>query len=54
MIPGPLLGGWLANTYGIPAEIGGKAGIIPTPIIFQVAGVMMLLTLIPLLSIKKQ
>jgi MFS family permease len=54
MIPGPLLGGWLANTYGIPTIIDGKAGVIPTPIVFQVAAVMVLLTLIPLLAIKKK
>lgn len=54
MIPGPLLGGWLANNFGIPTVLDGKAGTIPTPIIFQVAGVMMLLTLIPLLSIKQK
>lgn len=54
MIPGPLLGGWLADTYGIQAEINGQAGIIPTPILFQVAAGMVLLTLIPLLIIKKQ
>ncbi len=52
MIPGPLLGGWLAKTYGIPSIINGKAGIIPTPIIFQVAAGMVLLTLIPLLLVK--
>lgn len=52
MVPGPLLGGWLANTYGIPTVIDGKAGVIPTPIVFQVAAVMVLLTLIPLLLIK--
>lgn len=54
MIPGPLLGGWLSNTFGIPTVIDGKPGVIPTPIIFQVAAGMVLLTLIPLLSIKKK
>lgn len=52
MVPGPLLGGWLAATYGIPTIIDGKAGTIPTPIVFQVAAFLVLLTLIPLLSIK--
>jgi MFS family permease len=53
MIPGPLLGGWLATAYGIPTIIDGKAGTIPTPIIFQVAAAAVLFTLIPLLLIKK-
>jgi MFS family permease len=53
MIPGPLLGGWLANTYGIPTVIDGKAGTIPTPLVFQVAAVMVLFTLIPLLQIGR-
>ena len=37
MIPGSLLGGWLATAYGIPTILDGKAGTIPTPLIFQVA-----------------
>ena len=39
MVPGPLMGGWLASTYGIPTILNGQAGFIPTPLIFQVAGV---------------
>jgi hypothetical protein len=53
MIPGPLLGGWIANTYGLPTVIDGKAGMVPTPLVFQVAAGMVLFTLIPLLLIKK-
>jgi MFS family permease len=53
MIPGPLLGGWLASRYGIPTVLDGKAGTIPTPLVFQVAAVAVLLTLIPLLLIGK-
>ena len=53
MIPGPLLGGWLANTYGIATVLDGKAGMIPTPIVFQTAAGMVLLTLIPLLMIRQ-
>lgn len=52
MVPGPLLGGWLAATYGIPTVIDGKPGMVPTPIVFQVAAVMVLLALIPLLMVK--
>ena len=53
MIPGPLLGGWLASAYGIPTVLDGKAGFIPTPILFQVAGGMVLLAILPLLTIRK-
>jgi MFS family permease len=53
MIPGSLLGGWLATAYGIPTILDGKAGTIPTPLIFQVAAGLILLTLIPLLIIRK-
>lgn len=52
MIPGSLLGGWLSTAYGIPTVIDGKAGTIPTPIIFQIAAIVVLLTLVPLLLIK--
>jgi len=54
MIPGPLLGGWLATTYGIPTVLDGKAGFIPTPILFQAAGVVVLLALIPLFTIRSK
>jgi MFS family permease len=53
MIPGPLLGGWLASTYGIATVIDGKPGTIPTPILFQAAALAVLFALIPLLLIKK-
>jgi len=48
MILGPLTGGWLGTHFGIPTVINGQAGFIPTPIIFQVAGVATLLAAIPL------
>jgi MFS family permease len=54
MIPGSLLGGWLSTAYGIPIILDGKAGTIPTPLIFQVAAVLVLLTLIPLSIIKRK
>jgi MFS family permease len=54
MIPGPLLGGWLASTYGVATVLDGKPGFIPTPLLFQVAGGMVLLAVIPLLTIRKQ
>jgi MFS family permease len=54
MILGPLTGGWLGTHFGIPTNIGGQAGFIPTPIIFQVAGVATLLAAIPLVWAKEQ
>jgi len=48
MVPGPLIGGWLSSTFGIPTVLEGRPGYIPTPLIFQVAGLATLLALIPL------
>ncbi|MBE3037329.1 MAG: hypothetical protein IMZ62_00730 [Chloroflexi bacterium] len=48
MLPGPLIGGWLGTHFGIPSVINGQAGFIPTPLIFQVAGLATLLAAIPL------
>ncbi len=54
MILGPLTGGWLGTHFGIPTTIDGQAGFIPTPIIFQVAGVATLLAAIPLAWAKER
>jgi MFS family permease len=53
MILGPLTGGWLSSTYGIKTVINGQAAIIPTPILFQVAGFGTLLAAIPLWFVKE-
>jgi len=52
MIPGPLIGGWLGSQFGIPAVLDGKAGYIPTPLIFQVAAAATLLAALPLLATR--
>jgi len=54
MIPGPLLGGWLASTFGNPIMLDGKAGFVPPPLLFQVAGLMVLLAIIPILTIRNK
>ena len=54
MVPGPLIGGWLGTQFGIPAVIDGQAGFIPTPLIFQVAGLATLAAILPLLFIKEK
>jgi MFS family permease len=54
MIPGPLIGGWLAQEFGIPfIDENGIEGFIPTPIIFFVAAIIILFTLIPILFAKE-
>ena len=54
MIPGPLIGGWLAQEFGIPfIDSNGIEGFIPTPIIFFVAAIIILFTLIPILFAKE-
>lgn len=53
MIPGPLIGGWLAARYGIPTIIDGQAGFIPSPLIFQVAGLTTLFALIPMIFTRE-
>ena len=52
MILGPLTGGWLSSTYGIKTVIDGQAAIVPTPLLFQVAGIATLLAAIPLWFVK--
>ncbi|HEY5271301.1 MAG TPA: MFS transporter [Anaerolineales bacterium] len=54
MILGPLTGGWLGTHFGIPTVINGQAGFIPTPILFQVAGIATLLAAIPLWFVKEK
>jgi MFS family permease len=53
MVPGPLIGGWLASTFGIPTVLDGQAGFIPTPLLFQVAGLATLVALIPMAFVKE-
>ncbi len=53
MIPGPLVGGWLSSTYGIPATIDGQAGIIPPSLVFRVAAGLILLAALPLFRLRE-
>lgn len=54
MIPGSMLGGLLASTYGNPIILDGKAGFVPPPLLFQVSAGIVLLAIIPLLTIRKK
>jgi MFS family permease len=52
MVPGPLIGGWIASEYGKTIVIEGVQGTIPPPLIFQVGAILILLAIIPLLKAK--
>jgi MFS family permease len=54
MVIGPAIGSWLIQNYGIPTTSNGQAGFIPVPVLFQVTAVIALLSLIPLMFIKKK
>jgi MFS family permease len=54
MILGPITGGLLVTHYGIPIVIEGQPGFVPTPLLFQVAGVGTLLAALPLLLTIKR
>ncbi len=53
MIPGPLLGGRLASTYGTPIVIDDQAGFVPGPLVIQVAAGLTLLAALPILGAKE-
>ena len=52
MVIGPAIGSWLATEYGKPIIINGVPGTVPTPIIFIVAAVIILFTIIPIILAK--
>jgi MFS family permease len=52
MVLGPWIGSTLIQNFGIPTTLNGEAGFIPVPILFQVGGVIALLSLIPLFFVK--
>lgn len=54
MIPGPLIGGLIVERYGIKTLIEGREGVVPTPEIFMIAALMMMLPLIPVLRAKEK
>jgi MFS family permease len=55
MILGPITGGLLVARFGIPITLNGQPGFVPTPLLFQVAGVGTLLAALPLfLTFKRQ
>ncbi len=54
MVPGPLIGSWLSTNFGTPIVINGQAGFIPSPVVFQVAGLATLIAAIPLFWVKER
>ena len=54
MIIGPFIGGWLATQFGQEQDIGGQLGYVPTPIVFFVGAILILVTLIPLYFAKEK
>ncbi len=54
MVIGSQVGGWLSSAYGIPTIIDNRPGYIPTPLIFQVAGIATLVAALPLLLIPEK
>lgn len=54
MTIGPLLGSWLTTTFGVQSMINGQQGYIPSPLIFQVGGILTLLAALPIFLMKKQ
>ena len=54
MVIGSQVGGWLSSAYGIPTVLDGRPGFIPTPLIFQVAGIATLVAALPMLLIPEK
>lgn len=54
MVIGAPIGAAIIQHFGTPGIIDGKAGFIPTPIIFFIGAIMTLFALLPLLFIPKQ
>jgi MFS family permease len=53
MIIGPAIGSFLITNYGVPTILNGEGGFVPTPIVFQAAGILCLTSIIPLIIIMK-
>ncbi len=53
MVIGPSIGSFLIRSFGIPTVLNGSSGFIPTPIIYQVAGGISLLSYIGIYFINK-
>ena len=54
MTIGPLIGGFISTSFGLKVIENGVEKIIPTNLIFIVGGLIILLTLIPLIKVKEE
>jgi len=54
MVPGPLIGGLIAHTWGVRRVIEGREAVIPTGAIFGASAILVLLTLIPLYAVTER
>ena len=53
MIIGPAIGSFLITSYGVQTTLNGETGFVPTPIVFQMAGILCMTSIIPLIIIIK-
>ncbi len=54
MIIGPSIGSYFITRFGIPAQLNGEAGFIPTPVVFQVAALVSITAIIPVMIIMSR
>ncbi len=54
MIIGPSIGSYFITRFGIPAQLNGQAGFIPTPVVFQVAALVSITAIIPVMIIMSR
>ena len=54
MLIGPAIGSLLVTNFGVPTVLHGEMGFIPTPILFPVAGLISVTSILPLLIVKKK
>jgi MFS family permease len=53
MVVGPAIGSWFVQIHGTPITLNGEAGFIPSSILWRVNGVVGLLSIIPLIFVRK-
>lgn len=53
MLIGPSIGSFLVSTFGVPTVLHGETGFIPTPILFPVAGLISITSILPLIIVTR-
>jgi hypothetical protein len=54
VIIGIVIGGRLSMIYGVSTVIDGKPGMVPEPVVFQVAGIATLFAHLPLTAVRRK